>query len=156
MKPWTKMLFMQCLTTSFFHFFHSIDAAKSQKSTNASIWVSSSICSESWGDSPLLTVFLLTSAGWISSPSPPCEAPSPLSLSSPRTSLVLPYISSFSSTPARSPRAYLFPRPVFLLSNAPLHRGTLESNNGSLCSLDRSWFCEACLKISESGKHNTF
>lgn len=51
---------------------------------NASICVSSFTFPESWGESQLLTVFVLMSGVFISSPSP-SRAPSPLSLSSPHT-----------------------------------------------------------------------
>lgn len=53
--------FMQCLTIFFLLCLNLLMLQRVRNQTNASICVSSSICPESWGDSQLLTVFVLTS-----------------------------------------------------------------------------------------------
>lgn len=91
-------LLMQRPTTAFHLCLNVLMLLGVRNPSEASICVSASACPERWGDSRRLTIFVLTCGVWISPPSPP-RSSFPL-ISTYTTFLILPYISSFFSTPA--------------------------------------------------------
>lgn len=123
---WTKTLFSCSAWLNFFPFVsESIDAAKSQKCNQCLHlrlflhlpwklgWLTTThcLCADLWG-----FYFI---------PFPSLLGPFSSFFSSPCTFLILPYISSFLSTPALPTCAYFFYRLMFLVNNTPLHRGML-------------------------------
>ena len=98
-------------------------------------------------DSGLVTVFLLTSGIWFHL-LPPLRSPPfslffhPVPYSFPTPHYLLSSISNVNTWSFSPESLFLFDKEF----KAPMHRGEQRGNNAALCSLDHSWFIEACLK----------